>query len=153
MITTTVTGGEKIAAQLKTLPTKLQRREARRAARAGANVFRELARQFARPLDDDQTRENIAKNIVTQESRRASRAAGGVVMRVGVLGGARKTENKAGKGNPGGDTYYWRFLEFGTRKMRARPFMRPAYFQGVEKAEAAVADELAAGIDRALAQP
>lgn len=24
------------------------------------------------------------------------------------------------------DPYYWRFLEFGTRKMRARPFLQPA---------------------------
>jgi len=25
------------------------------------------------------------------------------------------------------DAYYWRFVEFGTAKMAARPFMRPAF--------------------------
>jgi len=28
--------------------------------------------------------------------------------------------------NKGGDTFYWRFLEFGTKSIKARPFMRPA---------------------------
>lgn len=26
-----------------------------------------------------------------------------------------------------GDAYYWKFVEFGTAKMRARPFLRPAF--------------------------
>jgi len=26
-----------------------------------------------------------------------------------------------------GDVYYWRFVEFGTAKMAARPFLRPAF--------------------------
>ena len=55
---------------------------------------------------------------------------------VGVLGLGRaamrrwKSENK-GKFSNGGDNpndpWYWRFLEFGTVKMAARPFLRPAF--------------------------
>ena len=104
----------------------------KRSLRKGANVIRDAARGNAKRLDDPDTSESIAKNIAVQSgNRRRERQEGGPVMRVGVMGGARDMgkygEFKgAGKGNPGGDTFYWRFLEFGTSKMAARPFMRPA---------------------------
>jgi HK97 gp10 family phage protein len=46
------------------------------------------------------------------------RPIGNSKARVGKLG-------KAGATNPN-DPFYWRFLEFGTKKMRARPFLTPA---------------------------
>jgi HK97 gp10 family phage protein len=42
------------------------------------------------------------------------------VYQVGVVSGKRA---KTGKSKDG---YYWRFVEFGTVKMAARPFLRPA---------------------------
>lgn len=40
----------------------------------------------------------------------------------------RAATNKTGlSGFANSDTYYWRFLEFGTTKMGARPFIRPAH--------------------------
>ena len=82
--------------------------------------------------------------------RREGNAAG---IRVGVLGGAKNyaaygeiVTGRSAKGNPGGDTFYWRFLEFGTSKMRARPFMRPAM---LTKQQAAF-DAVAAAVDTEL---
>ena len=144
-----IKGVKTIVDRLSTLPTKVQRREARRAASAGARVFRDAARRNAERLDDPQSREKIARNITIQQSRRQSKAAGGIVMRVGVMGGARKVK---GSGAPGGDTYYWRFIEFGApgRNIRPRPFMRPAFDQNTQAATDAIATELSAGLDRLL---
>jgi HK97 gp10 family phage protein len=146
-LTVDIKGVNTIVDRLSTFPSKVQRREARRAARRGAFVFRDAVRANARRLDDPRTKESIAKNVVVQESRRQSKAAGGVVMRVGIQGGARKVK---GSGAPGGDTYYWRFLEFGTSKMPARPFMRPAFAGNEQAATDATATELSAGLDRLL---
>lgn len=73
-------------------------------------------------------------------------------MRVGVLGGAKAPAIQSGefkgkgKGNPGGDTYYWRFLEFGTENMPAHPFMRPA--QDNNAATNKFAEEMKKGIEK-----
>jgi HK97 gp10 family phage protein len=40
---------------------------------------------------------------------------------------AFKTATKKVAGDNPNDPFYWRFLEFGTAKMRARPFLRPAF--------------------------
>lgn len=48
-----------------------------------------------------------------------------------------------------GSAFYWRFLEFGTKKMRARPFMRPAFEAKKEAALQTFTTELAKAIDKA----
>ena len=141
-----IKGLDEIKKKLDALPDKIGRNAMKRALRKGANVIRDTARANAKQLDDPDTSESIAKNIAVQSgNRRRERQEGGPVMRVGVMGGARDMgkygEFKgAGKGNPGGDTFYWRFLEFGTSKMAARPFMRPAMATaGVAALDATVA--------------
>lgn len=166
-----IKGLDQTIKKMENLPVKLQRSGARKAARRGMNIVRDAARENARKLDDPKTSENIAKNIVVQSmSIRAITRIGGergdIGMRVGVLGGARatgsaaaKTERRrarrgntsleslgeiagAGKNNPGGDTWYWRFLEFGTAKQKAQPFMRTALSKNVESVTDKVATEL-----------
>jgi HK97 gp10 family phage protein len=44
--------------------------------------------------------------------------------------------------------FYWRFLEFGTSKMRARPFMRPALQENVGRATDVAVGELNKALDR-----
>ncbi|HCS6348663.1 TPA: hypothetical protein OR096_004401, partial [Escherichia coli] len=62
-----------------------------------------------------------------------------------------KSFNTAGdKGNPGGDTWYWRFLEFGTEHAAAKPVLRPA-INGVDTDVINIfAAELEKSIDRAV---
>jgi len=143
------------------LTDKVQRKIVTAAARKGANVIRDRARSNAARVDDPQTPESIAKNIVTQAMSKR-RVPDGVGMRVGVLGGAKqykknKTNERKGrvgesyavgghKDNPGGDTFYWRFLEFGTADVKAEPFMRPA----MEEEKTAAFDAVAASLQQAI---
>lgn len=124
----TITGLDRLVRKFKLLPQRIGNNAARRAMRKGANVTRDQARTNASRVDDSETSEMIAKNIVTQAaSAKRSRQAGGILMRVGVMGGARGGRGGYERaGNPGGDTWYWRLVEFGSSEVAARPFMRPA---------------------------
>lgn len=114
------------------LTPKLRRSGLRKAARQAMNIVRDDARARAKALDDPDTAEKIFRNIVTQESGRQSRREGGVVMKVGVRGGASSNQHsKDASGNPGGDTRHWRYLEFGTQHNPPAPFMRPAFSSNV----------------------
>jgi HK97 gp10 family phage protein len=44
--------------------------------------------------------------------------------------------------------YFWRFLEFGTSKMQAKPFMRPAFEAAKEKALQRFEDRLKERLDK-----
>ena len=137
-----ITGHKAIIDQINHLPSKLQRKSATQAARRAMIPVRDRARADARAFDDEKSPEKVWKNIVIQNSASRGKRIGGVVMRVGVRGGSRRyaatkrnvREGKAGKkyktqgdkSNPGGDTWYWRFLEFGTKRMSAQAFLLPA---------------------------
>lgn len=72
----------------------------------------------------------VRKAIAIRNSKEARRQ-GDEAVYVGVKpltrrGGYSKGKfGKAGKYNPD-DPFYWWWLEFGTRRMRARPFLKPA---------------------------
>ena len=125
------------------------------AAGAGAKVIRQAAIANARTVDDSLSPEMIAANIVQRPTPKRYQRNGDVSVRVGVLGGAKAPTGNgsirtAGKKPlPGGDTYYWRFLEFGTQKMAAKPFMRPAMDKGQEVFDAFAA-QLTKRVDKAL---
>ncbi|WP_449413214.1 HK97-gp10 family putative phage morphogenesis protein [Pandoraea soli] len=46
--------------------------------------------------------------------------------------------------------YFWRFIEFGTSKLTAHPFMRPAFEAKASEALDRFANKLGDGIDKAL---
>ncbi|KCY64284.1 HK97-gp10 family putative phage morphogenesis protein [Acinetobacter baumannii] len=114
---------------------------ARKAMRQAMNIARDEARQKVKRLDDPTTPEKIWKEIVVQNGR--SRNKNTLVMRVGVRGGARipYTNNAQNRraGRVGqtyqadGRVFYWRFLELGTSKQPATPFLRPALYENIEQ--------------------
>ena len=144
--------------RLSTLPDKLQKKGAVRASRKAMRVALNAARAAARGLDDKTTAEKIWRNIAIQNSPRQGRREGGVVMRLGVRGGAKqyartrenvrkqrvgKTYKTLGdKGNPGGDTWYWRFLELGTERMTETEFLQPALRDNAVMIEGLLAEYL-----------
>lgn len=145
-------GADEIMAKLRKLPERLGRNAMRRALRKGANVIRDAARNNAKRFDDPKTSDQIWKNVTTQGGgRKMERQMGGPVMRVGVMGGAKATKtDTGGKAAPGGDTWHWRLLEFGTSKMRAQPFMRPAASEKAGAAFDAIAKAMPAELDKEL---
>lgn len=178
-VTVKIEGLDDILAKMKGLSERAIDNAARRSLRKGANVIKTAAVNKAKALDDPKTPERIDKNITVQGGGRdRERQEGGPMMRVGVLGGARKQSlgksgeksrkrrrrlgiasldelgeiAGAGAGNPGGDTFFWRFLEFGTSKMRAKPFMRPAMTEQSGAAFEAVAADLPGQLDKELAK-
>lgn len=167
-------GVNETSTRLFMIGKNLQKKVGSRAVRKGANIIRDAARANARAVNDPNTPENIEKNIVVQSASRLGRRNQGVAARVGVLGGARspgsatarrKAERRrqregtrsllelgeiqgAGKNNPGGDTWYWRLLEFGTQRIAPRPFLRPAVAQNEDAAITAVMSEIDKQLDR-----
>ena len=89
-------------------------------------------------------------------------------MSVGVRGGAKQYNDSkenvrkrlAGKSyktlgdknNPGGDTWYFRFIEYGTSRQPATPFMRPALEQNIEAATNAFSQKFNDELNKELAK-
>ena len=63
------------------------------------------------------------------------------VSRVKTKDGAKYVEV-----GPGKEGWYGKFLEFGTVKMKAKPFMAPGYEKSKEKAMEKIEDELIKGL-------
>ena len=145
------TGVDEFLRKANLIPERLGRNAGRRALRKGANVIRDAAQANARRIDDPNTREQIAKNIaVSGGGKRREQAVGGVMMRVGVRGGAKPTSGD--NGTPGGNTTHWRFVELGTSHARAQPFMLPAMTSKAQAAFNAIVADLNPQIDKELAK-
>ncbi|EPL4828798.1 HK97-gp10 family putative phage morphogenesis protein [Acinetobacter baumannii] len=120
---------------------KTVKRIARKAMRQAMNIVRDKAREKVKRLDDPTTPEKIWKEIVVQNGR--SRNKNTLVMRVGVRGGARipytnnaqnRRAGRVGKTyQTDGRVFYWRFLELGTSRQPATPFLRPALYENIEQ--------------------
>lgn len=141
---------------LKALPPAVASKNggpARVALAKAARVIRDDARARA-PKDTGA----VAANIVMKRDRQPQTSGANERYLIGVRGGAKKyanTKRNVRKGRAGkeyktdGNTYYWRFKEFGTEKMPAEPFLRPAFESQKERALAVITDTLAKGIERA----
>lgn len=147
-ITIDISGLDQTMARLRSLPVKLQKKGIQSSLRKGANKVKRAIVANARALDDPDTDESIAKNIYVQTDNRHFKRTGNIKMRVGVLGGGKtKAQNSS---YPGGDTWYWRLLEFGTVNMPAQPFIRPALQSTQGIITDTVAGSLSVYIDKEL---
>jgi HK97 gp10 family phage protein len=155
-----IQGADRAINILKTLGTKLQRKYLGKAVRKGATIVRLDASARARTFDRADTPNKIWKEIVVRSNSRLARKNGGIALSVGVKGGARQyVNNKTNRqqGRVGGQyegpgkVYYWRFLEFGTKKMAKQPFMVPALQGNVDKVTTVIVNELNLGIDAIVA--
>ena len=151
-----INGLDELQAKLKSVSEDTQMKGGRFALRKAAQVIQAKAKQNAERVNDPATPEEIAKNIAIRWSGKHFKSTGDLMFRVGVLGGAKgfaaaRGEVKGrGKGNPGGDTYYWRFLEFGTSKIAAQPFLRDVIESKHSEAISEFVNQYNIAIDRAI---
>lgn len=159
-------GIEELLGKLESITHDLKFKGGRYALRKAANVIAASARDNAQKLNDNMTPEEIAKNIAVRWSGNKFKRSGDLMFRVGVLGGAKNYANtrdnvrsgRAGqnyttggsKANPGGDTWYWRFLEFGTSRVAPKPLMRDAANRNAEAAVSEFMSQYSKAIDRAI---
>lgn len=138
-------GVDAALAKLRALGDPKRVKQAVRGASTKAmRPVRDAARSRARGLDDPETASVIWKKIVTQYRSRLSKGDQ-VTVSVGVQGGAKPV-----KGDK--DTGHWRLVEFGTEKMPAQPFMRPALESNVSSVASEFTATLEPAIDKIIAK-
>lgn len=122
-MTTTVEirGLRELSDALKALPKKLERRVLNAALMTGA---REIEREAK--LRVPVRTGTIRRNIRARPGRPDAGHNATVIVGVRRLSGRQIARLKA-RGKTADDPFAWRFLEFGTQKMTARPFLRPAF--------------------------
>lgn len=140
-----LTGFKELAAAMRELPEKVARNGLRAAVNAGATVIKKEAIVKA-PQDTGALKANLYQKQVREKSGPMQQT-----FYVGVRRGVAKYANtaanrrsgKAGKAYKNdGSTWYWRLVEFGTSKMAAQPFLRPAYEIKKEEAVKAIGAKL-----------
>jgi HK97 gp10 family phage protein len=154
MTTVKVEGLAELHRKLLELPARIERNVVRRAVYAGAAVIRDDMRERA-PIYTGEVSEGhpppgtLKKSIYVKYIPEKSRG-GRTVYYVGVRHG--KSRQHVGKKDINRDAYYFRFIEFGTEKMAAQPFMRPAFDSKQGAALGAIKDTLASGISDEVAK-
>jgi HK97 gp10 family phage protein len=91
-----------------------------------APIIEQAQKNFAE-YNRPETQENIPANVTARFSSRRFKQTGDVKYRIGIQGGARQRRGAKPTNAPGGDTFYWRFIETGTEKLPARKPLRRAF--------------------------
>lgn len=130
-----VRGIDDLKRALADLPDKLRKRGLLNALRRAGRVIRDAAKAAAPVLAAPMKHRTpgLVKKKLSVRTSKFAREDGDVGVFVGVRpalgakfrGGVQVRASARGARSPL-DPFYWRFLEFGTRKMRARPFLTPA---------------------------
>jgi len=161
--TTQVAGLKELLAGLSALPFELGK-NAIYAALGGAGAVVRREAQNRVPIlaqSDPAVQRGVRKPGTLKRAIRVSRSKRNkgqnglweVIVRVKPLKGRqvkafKNTSGKAARDNPD-DPYYWWWVEFGTSKMAARPFLRPAFESTKDQQLAAMRTRMKAGLDRA----
>lgn len=155
-----ITGLDDVVNRLQRLANPRKTKSiARKASRQAMNIVRDAARNNAKAIDDPETSEKIFKEIVVQGGKTRDRNS--IVIRVGIRGGAKipytnnaqnRRSGRVGKTyQTDGRVFYWRFLEFGTSRQPATPFMRPALATNIQQVTNKFAEVFDAELDKELA--
>jgi len=122
-----IKGFDDLAAKLRAIVPAMRKRVLRNALAAGGRIVRDSARSNRdntprlHATAPYRTAGLIKKSIVVRTSKNARRAGD-----VGVFVNVRPAKSGMRGAKSKTDPFYWRFLEFGTKKMAARPFLKSA---------------------------
>lgn len=130
-----VHGLKELERKLRELPEKLAKNGLRAAVAAGSRLVASEARRRV-PVDSGTLKRSIYTKQIREESNNQQQT---------FYVGSRHGKKEQAKGR---DAYYFPFVEFGTEKSPAHPFMRPAFESTKEKAVEAVKTKLAERIEK-----
>lgn len=123
-----IEGMDEFKRKLAEVPKAMRKRVLRNALAAAAREVRDVAKRNApvmtlgTSLKAPYRKPGTVRDAIRVRTSKAARKAGDVGVFVNVR--PAKAANRGAK-NPN-DPFYWRWLEFGTRKMAARPFLQRA---------------------------
>lgn len=153
-----IEGLDKLLRAMQQLPPVIQQKCLRQAVVPGAQVIRNAAQDLVRQ------RTGLVKRAIRIGYNKQESTPGRAVYHVFVSGtvkraggsfamGRRAIKKLRAKGEQGKifDAFYWRFIEFGTVKMAAKPFMRPAFDATSHEAVATITSKLADLIEKEAA--
>ncbi|OQP32433.1 HK97-gp10 family putative phage morphogenesis protein [Pantoea latae] len=136
-----------IAKDLEALSKAENNKVLRDATRAGAEVLKEEVIAKA-PVRTGKLKRNVV--VMTQKARRRGDISSGVHIR-GVNPATGNSDKSMKAGDPK-NAFYWRFVEMGTSKMPAHPFVRPAFDVRQEEATQAALARMNQAIDEVLSK-
>ena len=147
-----IEGLDELARALKELPQRVARNGLRAAVYAGARVIRDEAKLKApvaiAALGPDQPPPGTLKRSIIMKQIPELSGPQKQTFFVTVRHG-KKYRKQGKKENLSQDAWYWRFVEFGTVKMSAKPFLRPAFEGKKLEAVDAIKDRLSERIEQA----
>lgn len=151
--TSPVQGMDDLLRNLRSLHGELAGKAIISAVAGGAALVAQEARKNAKAQGLELSGDLI-KNIAFKRDKRVPN--GKVTYRISVRNGRRAKGTKKVTIYKGtrkkvkytNDPFYWWFHEFGTSKMPARPFLRPAFEANQEKIKQAMARRLRMAIER-----
>ena len=123
-----IEGLDNLKRKLAEVPKAMRKRVLRNALAAGAREVRDVAKRNApvmtlgTSLKAPYRKPGTVKQAIRVRTSKADRRAGDV----GVFVNVRPAKSGQRGAKTPNDPFYWRFLEFGTKKMPARPFLQRA---------------------------
>lgn len=139
-----IDGLTEISKAMKELGKKTSNQISVKAMRAGGRIVRDAARAKAPVLQESvpHRRKGTIKRSIIERTKVGKNGKTTTLVGVKKLSKKRieafKTRTgKSGAKNPN-DPYYWHMVEFGTSKMPAKPFLKPAFEQKKYQAKSEV---------------
>lgn len=121
-----VRGLEEFKRKAAEIPRAMRAKVLRDALRAGAREVRDTAKRntpvlsLGGSIQTPYRKPGTVKKAISVRTSRVARRTGDV----GVFVNVRPAKKGARGAKSSSDPFYWRFLEFGTKFMRARPFLQ-----------------------------
>lgn len=149
-----VMGLRELNARLMALPAEIGNKPLKAALRKVGRVVQKTAKDKVRRKTGA-----LADNIIVARIRKLPK--GEEAVQVTIRARAKKYKDNARNRRTGrvggayadvGPLFYARFLEFGTSKMQAYPFLRPAFEQNKSELPGMLRTELSVAIDRYVAK-